>query len=81
MTAADSYQLHLRGPLMLNGDYAPRFSIDLTSKDLGLALSMARATGKEPTFGALAHSVFQQAQAQGLGGEDTAAIYKMIHPN
>jgi 3-hydroxyisobutyrate dehydrogenase-like beta-hydroxyacid dehydrogenase len=77
-TGADSYQLHLRGPLMLNGDYASRFSIDLTTKDLGLALNMARAAGKEPTFGALAYTAFQRAQTQGLGGEDTAAIYKCI---
>jgi 3-hydroxyisobutyrate dehydrogenase-like beta-hydroxyacid dehydrogenase len=81
VTAADSYQLHLRGPLMLQGDYASRFSIDLTSKDLGLAVNMARARGIELPFGALAYTCFQQAQTQGLGGEDTAAIYKMMHPD
>lgn len=53
------------------------FSIDLTAKDLGLALNMERAIGKEPPFGALAYAAFQQAQTRGLGEEDTAAIYKM----
>jgi len=81
VTAADSYQLHLRGPLMLNGDYASRFPIDLTAKDLGLALNMARAIGQEPTLGAHAATLFQQAQRQGLGGEDTAAVYKIMHPD
>lgn len=80
-TGADSYQLHLRGPLLLKEDYASRFSIDLTTKDLGLALNMARVIGKEPPFGALAHALFQQAQTQGLGGEDTAAIYKLLQSN
>jgi 3-hydroxyisobutyrate dehydrogenase len=81
MTGADSYQLHLRGPLMLQGDYASRFSIDLTTKDLGLAVNMARVAGNEFSFAALAHTLFQKAQTQGLGGEDTAAIYKLMHPN
>lgn len=79
MTGADSYQLHLRGPLMLQGDYTSRFSIDLTTKDLGLAVNMARAAGSEPAFATLAHILFQEAQAQGLGEEDTAAIYKLMH--
>ncbi len=66
------------GPWILAEDYAPRFSIDLTSKDLRLAVAMARARNAEPRFGALAYETFRQAQVQGLGVEDSAAVYKVF---
>lgn len=77
-TGADSYQLQLRGPLLLNEDYTPRFSVALTAKDLRLAVAMARAWEIEPLLGVQASMLYQQALAQGLGSEDAAAIYKLI---
>jgi len=77
-TGADSYQLKLRGPFILNDDYAPRFSVALTAKDLRLAVAMAHAWNIEPTFGAQASTLYQQALALGLGNEDAAAIYKIV---
>lgn len=77
-TGADSYQLRLRGPFILNEDYAPRFSVALTAKDLRLAVEMARALGVEPHFGVRASILYQQALSQGLGNEDAAVIYKVI---
>jgi len=76
-TGADSFQLQLRGPLILSDDYAPRFSIDLAAKDLRLGVAMAREWDSPVPFGKLAHETFRRAQEQGLGGEDTAAIYKI----
>ena len=77
-TGADSYQLKLRGPFILNEDYAPRFSVALTAKDLRLAVAMARAWDIEPSLGAQASAIYQQALTQGLGNEDAAAIYKIV---
>ncbi len=76
-TGADSFQLQLRGPWILNDDYAPRFSIDLAAKDLRLGVAMAREWDTAVPFGKLAHETYRRAQEQGLGGEDTAAIYKV----
>ena len=77
-TGADSYQLKLRGPFILNEDYAPRFSVALTAKDLRLAVAMARAWDIEPNFGAQASTLYQQALEEGLGNEDAAVIYKVV---
>ena len=76
-TGADSFQLQLRGPWILSDDYTPRFSIDLAAKDLRLSVAMAREWDIPVQFGKLAHETFRRAQEQGLGSEDTAAIYKI----
>src|SRR6266700_879026 len=76
-TGADSFQLQLRGPWILSDDYTPRFSIDLAAKDLRLSVAMAREWDTPVPFGNLAHETFRRAQAQELGGEDIAAIYKI----
>lgn len=77
-TGADSYQLHLRGPWVLKEDYAPRFSVDLTAKDLRLGDLMAKNWSHPAEFSALALQYFQKAQGVGLGAEDTSAVYKVI---
>jgi 3-hydroxyisobutyrate dehydrogenase-like beta-hydroxyacid dehydrogenase len=79
-TGADSYQLRLRGPWVLHEEYAPRFSVDLTAKDLRLAVAMARAMGVEPQIGAIAFNLYSQAQAEGYGAEDAAAVFKLLCP-
>jgi 3-hydroxyisobutyrate dehydrogenase-like beta-hydroxyacid dehydrogenase len=76
-TGADSFQLQMRGPWILSDDYAPRFSIDLAAKDLRLGVAMARDWDTPVPFGKLAHETYRHAQEQGLGSEDTAAIYKI----
>lgn len=77
-TGANSHQLHLRGPWILNDDYAQRFSVNLTAKDLRLGVQMARDWGDEAKFSAMALEQYQQAQALGFGDEDTAAVYKTL---
>jgi 3-hydroxyisobutyrate dehydrogenase len=76
-TGADSFQLQLRGPLILSDDYTPRFSIDLAAKDLRLGVAMAREWDIPVQFSKTAHETYRRAQEQGLGSEDVAAIYKV----
>lgn len=77
-TGAQSHQLKLRGPWVASGDYAPRFAIDLTAKDLRLAVAMAEDLGLSTPFGHLSLGLFQKAQTKGWGKEDTGAIYKLF---
>lgn len=77
-TGAQSHQLKLRGPWVIEGDYAPRFAIDLTTKDVRLAVAMAENLGVQAPLGQLSLSLFQEAQAKGWGQEDTGAIYKLF---
>ncbi|WAH35184.1 NAD(P)-dependent oxidoreductase [Alicyclobacillus dauci] len=77
-TGADSYQLRLRGPWLLEEDYAPRFSINLTVKDLRLGVEMAKAWSHPAEFSKLALKYFEISQAEGYGEEDTNAVYKVI---
>lgn len=77
-TGADSYQLHLRGPWLLAQDYAPRFSVNLTAKDLRLVVGMAGAWGQPSEFGGLALKYYESAQQRGFGDQDTGAVYKVM---
>ncbi|UOF89633.1 NAD(P)-dependent oxidoreductase [Fodinisporobacter ferrooxydans] len=77
-TGADSYQLTLRGPKILNQEYTPGFSVNLTLKDIRLGVSMANDLNQPTPFGSLAMEFFQRAQNSGLGEEDCAAVYKLF---
>ncbi len=77
-TGAQSHQLQLRGPWVVNGDYAPRFAIDLTVKDIRLAVEMAVGLDMPVPLGSESLRLFQEAQARGWGGEDTASVYKIF---
>lgn len=58
----------------LVGDFEPRAHVSLLAKDTGLALQAAEAVAFEPVLGRLARDVFAQAVAQGLSGQDDAAL-------
>ncbi len=60
------------------GDYAPRAHVTLLEKDTRLALQCAAAAGFDGPLGAAASSVFAQAHAAGLAGEDDAAVFKLL---
>ncbi|WP_067623152.1 NAD(P)-dependent oxidoreductase [Alicyclobacillus acidiphilus] len=78
-TGADSYQLTLRGPKILNRDFTPGFSIHLTRKDVHLGVGMAKELNQPAPFSELALTYFEQAVEAGLGDEDCAAVYKLFN--
>jgi L-threonate 2-dehydrogenase len=68
----------LRAPLMAKGEYAPTMKIDIWQKDMSIIAEFAKSLGVEtPTFAASA-PVYDAAQAQGLGGDDTAAVCEIL---
>jgi 3-hydroxyisobutyrate dehydrogenase-like beta-hydroxyacid dehydrogenase len=77
-TGAKSMQLDLRGPWIADGDFASRFGLDLTVKDLRLGCEMADAWGNDANTMRAALVYYKQASAEGLGKEDCNSVYKII---
>jgi 3-hydroxyisobutyrate dehydrogenase-like beta-hydroxyacid dehydrogenase len=65
--------LKVRLPATLfRGDFAPRFSLALARKDLGLALDLARATDTPMRLGALCEQEMIDAVGRGWAGRDAS---------
>lgn len=77
-TGAESFQLRVRGPWILNRDFAPRFSVNLALKDIRLGVGMAEMWGQAAEFCKLAVKHFAEAREKGLGEEDCNAVHKVI---
>lgn len=56
----------------LRGDFAPRFSLALARKDLGLALDLARATGTPMRLAALCEQEMIEAMSRGWADRDAS---------
>ena len=75
--AGSSWMLENRGPHVRDGDYAPRSSVNIWPKDLGIVLDIARASSFPAPVTAAALQQFLAAAGMGLGGEDDAAVAKV----
>jgi 3-hydroxyisobutyrate dehydrogenase/2-hydroxy-3-oxopropionate reductase len=64
--------------VILPRKFTPRFSVDLLQKDLGLAADVGRQLGVRLLLTSLTDQLFQEAQGQGLGGEDMGAVLKPL---
>ncbi|MEW9673827.1 NAD(P)-dependent oxidoreductase [Ammoniphilus sp. 3BR4] len=76
-TGADSYQLRLRGPWILEEDYHSRFSVDLALKDIRLGVKMANGLDYESPYCRLTSDMLSRASKEGYGSEDCAAVFKL----
>jgi 3-hydroxyisobutyrate dehydrogenase len=78
-STGDSHMLHRILPRQVfQGDFSPKFTIDLLLKDIVLVNEMGRHAGVRMLGGALAEQVFREAQAQELGGQDIAALVRPL---
>jgi len=77
-TGAASFQLDLRGAWIAENDFANRFGLDLALKDVRLGCEMTAAWGLKAKLMETALEYFEQGHADGLGGEDCNAVYKVI---
>lgn len=71
---ANSRVLELRGPNMTGHRFDPGFAIALHHKDLGIALSEARAAGVSLPATALADQMLASIRQHGGGGLDHSAV-------
>jgi 3-hydroxyisobutyrate dehydrogenase len=72
--AAGSWSLSNYAPRILRGDLEPGFKIDHFLKDLGIALSEAKAMGLDLPGTTLAEELYQAAAEQGYGQKGTHAL-------
>ncbi len=75
---AQSRVMDVRGPKVVQGDFAPGFRSRLHHKDLNIVRETARAYGCCLPASALAHELFSAMQAQGWGDLDHSAVIKVL---
>jgi 3-hydroxyisobutyrate dehydrogenase len=63
--------------LMLAGNFAPQFPVDLIEKDFGYTLQTAGSDSAAPTIAA-ARGVFREAIKRGFGEENMTAVAKLF---
>ena len=78
VSAGTSWMFENRAPHVIEADYAPRSSVDIWPKDLGIVTEIAAQTGLPLAVTEAALESFRAASASGLGAEDDAAVTKHI---
>jgi 3-hydroxyisobutyrate dehydrogenase-like beta-hydroxyacid dehydrogenase len=77
--AGTSRVFELRAPLMVEGRYEPpTMKIDLWQKDMAVISAYAASLGVATPLFTASIPVYNAAQAQGHGGEDTAAVCAVL---
>ena len=72
--ASDSPYVHVKGGMMLTGEYPPSFALDGVRKDLGLIREAEAASGTPTTLTEAVLASYDVAAAQGHGSDDMAAV-------
>ncbi|MGA2820938.1 MAG: 2-hydroxy-3-oxopropionate reductase [Anaerolineales bacterium] len=75
---AQTRVMDVRGPRVIQRDFAPGFRSRLHFKDLNIILETARAFGCSLPASSLAHELFGSMQANGWGDLDHSAVIKVI---
>lgn len=75
---AQSRILDIHGQRILDNNFTPGFKSELHHKDMGIALDAANRGGLELPGAQLAAEHLQAMVEQGLGGEDSSAMCKII---
>lgn len=73
--AMDAPYVQLKGTAMIDGDFAPSFSLDGAAKDADLIVAAARGAGVELAVVEAARDHLARARAAGHGGQDLSATY------
>jgi 3-hydroxyisobutyrate dehydrogenase len=73
--AMDAPYVQLKGTSMIDGDFAPSFSLDGAAKDADLIVAAARGAGVELAVVEAARDHLARARAAGHGGQDLSATY------
>ena len=77
-SAGNSWMFENRVPHILDGDYAPRRTIDIFTKDLGMVSDIGRGLKFPTPIASTALQMFLMTAAAGMGRDDDASIARMI---
>jgi 3-hydroxyisobutyrate dehydrogenase-like beta-hydroxyacid dehydrogenase len=79
--SGSSNQFEKRVPRVLNRNFEPTFTVDLTMKDVELALESADDIVYPMTVTSLVHELHKEASSKGYGDEDACAVIKIFEEN
>jgi 2-hydroxy-3-oxopropionate reductase len=74
---AGSKVLDVAAPSIVSRDYTPGGTVDMMTKDLGYAMSLAAEAHVPIPISAAAHEVFVAGQAAGSGSKSQPSIYEL----
>lgn len=77
-SAGNSWMFENRVPHILDGDYAPRSSVDIFTKDLGIVSDIGRGMAFPTPMASMALQMFVMTAAAGMGRDDDASVARMI---
>ena len=77
-SSGTSAQFEKRVPRVLNRNFEAGFTVELTRKDLALALRTADAVDYPTILSSTIHELYTTAAARGYGEEDAAAVVKVF---
>jgi 3-hydroxyisobutyrate dehydrogenase len=72
--ASDSPYVHVKGGMMIKGEYPTSFALDGVRKDFALIREAEQVSGTSTTLTEAVLACFDAAAAQGHGAEDMAAV-------
>ena len=76
--SGSSNQFEKRVPRVLNRNFEPTFTVDLSRKDVRLALQTADGIDYPMGITSLIHEYYTEASAKGYGDEDACAVVKVF---
>lgn len=76
--AAGSWAFENYGPMILNRDWTPGFSIDNQVKDFGYCLETGEALNTDLPLTELVKSLLEKLQKDGRGSDTTAALFEVL---
>jgi putative dehydrogenase len=76
-SAGNSWMFENRVPHMLAGDYAPRSSVSIFVKDLGIVQDIARSVHFPVPMAATALQMFLMTSGAGMGDDDDASVARL----
>jgi len=69
---------NLKGPKMLEGDFAPAFPLKHQQKDVKLAVALGEDVGQALPLAAAANEVFKRARVAGKSDDDMSAVFAAV---
>jgi L-threonate 2-dehydrogenase len=76
-SAGNSWMFQNRMPHVLDGDYSPKSSVSIFTKDLGIVLDMARSANFPVPLAGSALQMFLMTAAAGMAGDDDSSVTRL----
>jgi 3-hydroxyisobutyrate dehydrogenase len=79
-SAVDAAYLHLKGEVIIAGQFTPSFAVDGAVKDTGLIAAAMRESGTDAALMDAVGQQYRKAAEAGHGEKDMAAVYRAFRP-